>query len=128
MYVYQVPVELVQAIISIYNRAKAIYNRAKAGHCYANGQLIEKNSFNLSVEVLQGDSLAPYLFVIVIDFVSRPVMVEECETLINKKMDTTRRGTPALYFIDLHVLSPTTSKIQNLVENAAVKVGFLINK
>ena len=56
LYAYQVPEELLQAIMSI-------YEGAKAGLRDPEGQLNDQNTFNLSVGVLQGDTLAPYLFI-----------------------------------------------------------------
>jgi len=64
LYAYQVPSELVQAIMSI-------YYGAKAGLMDSDGQLLDENTFSLSVGVLQGDTLVPYIFIIVMDFVMR---------------------------------------------------------
>jgi hypothetical protein len=69
--------ELVQAVMSI-------YNGAKAGLRDADDQFNDDATFNLSVGVLQGDTLAPYLFVIVMDFVMRTSMSDKCGILIKK--------------------------------------------
>ena len=130
LYAYQVPAELVQAIMSI-------YNGAKAGLYDTNGELLEENTFNLSVGVLQGDTLAPYLFVIVMDFVLRSAMIEECGILIKKKTGTKSRGDPAKRLTDLDfaddivILASTIPKAQKLINNlekAALKVGLKINQ
>jgi hypothetical protein len=62
LYAYGVPAELVLAIVSI-------YNGAKAGLRDVDDQVSDESSFSLSVGVLQGDTLAPYIFIIVMDFV-----------------------------------------------------------
>ena len=127
---YQVPNDLVQAIMSI-------YNGAKAGLFDEDGQLLDDNIFDLSVGVLQGDTLAPYLFVIVMDFIMRMAMSEVCGILIKKKTGTTRRGSPPVYLTDLDfaddiaLLSSTIPKAQRLVnalERAALKVNLRINQ
>ena len=130
LYAYQVPVELVQAIMSI-------YNGAKAGLFDAEGQLFDENTFNLSVGVLQGDTLAPYLFVIVMDFVLRTAMIDDCGIQIKKKTGTARRGSPAVHITDLDFADdivllgstiPKAQKLVNSLEKAALKVGLRINQ
>ena len=80
----------------------SIYNGTKAGLRDSNGQLQDEYSFNLSVSVLQGDTLAPYLFIIVTDFVLRVAMIDQCGVLIKKKTGTVRRPIIlAMYLTDL---------------------------
>ena len=64
MKVYGIPEELVTASSIIYedNTAKVIIT---------NG---ETEAFNILAGVLQGDTLAPYLFIIVIDYVTRTAL------------------------------------------------------
>jgi hypothetical protein len=57
LYTYQVHHELVTTIMSI-------YNGAKAGLLNTECKLKEDNTFQLNVGVVQGDKLAPYLFII----------------------------------------------------------------
>jgi hypothetical protein len=130
LYAYQVPTELVQAIMSI-------YHGAKAGLYDSEGQLFDKNTFNLSIGVLQGDTLAPYLFVIVMDFILRSAMTDEYGILLKKKTGTARRGSPALYITDLDFADdlvllgstiPKAQKLLNSLEKAAVKIGLRINQ
>lgn len=99
--------------------------------------LFDKNTFNLSVGVLQGDILAPYLLVIVMDFVLRTAMIDDCGILMKKKSGTARRGSPAVHITDLDfadeivLLGSTIPKAQKLVtslEKAALKVGLRINQ
>ena len=114
----------------------SIYSGAKAGLLDMEGQVGENSSFNLSVGVLQGDTLAPYLFIIVLDFVLRSSMVEECGILISKKTGTARRGTPARYLTDLDFADdivlfgasiPKAQKLLNNLEKMALTVGLKIN-
>jgi hypothetical protein len=130
LYAYQVPTELVQAIMSI-------YHGAKAGLYDSEGQLFDENTFNLGIGVLQGDTLAPYLFVIVMDFVLRSAMTDEYGILLKKKTGTARRGSPALYITDLDFADdlvllgstiPKAQKLLNSLEKAALKVGLRINQ
>jgi hypothetical protein len=130
LYAYQVPVELVQAVMSI-------YHGAKAGLRDSEGQVSDDTTFNLSVGVLQGDTLAPYLFVIVMDFVLRTAMNDSCGILIKKKTGTARRPiTPDLYITDLDFADDIVlfgssisyaQKLLNNLEKAALKVGLKIN-
>ena len=129
LYAYQVPTELVQAIMSV-------YDGAKAGLRDENGVVLDENTFDLSVGVLQGDTLAPYLFIIVMDFVLRSSMIDKCGLLISKKTGTVRRGTPAVYLTDLDfaddiVLFASTianaQKLLSSLEKVAATVGLRIN-
>ena len=79
----------------------SIYNGAKAGLRDVDDQVSDESSFSLSVGVLQGDTLAPYIFIIVMDFVLRSAMIDDCGILRSKKTGTSRRGHPAVYLTDL---------------------------
>jgi hypothetical protein len=130
LYAYQVPTELVQAIMSI-------YHGTKAGLYDSEGQLFDENTFNLSIGVLQGDTQAPYLFVIVMDLILRSAMTDEYGILLKKKTGTARRGSPALYITELDFADdlvllgstiPKAQKLLNSLEKAALKVGLRINQ
>ena len=56
---YDIPVETVDAVMSVYYGATAAVK--------SDGDISEY--FDLGVGVLQGDTLAPYLFVLVIDWI-----------------------------------------------------------
>ena len=58
---YDIPVEIVDAVMSVYYGATAAVKSDGAISGY----------FDLGVGVLQGDTLAPYLFVLVIDWILR---------------------------------------------------------
>ena len=61
----------------------------------------DETTFDFSVVFLQGDTLTPYLFIIVMDFVLRSSMIDKCGLLISKNTGTVRRGTPDIYLTDL---------------------------
>ena len=96
----------------------------------------DETTFDLSAGVLQGDTLAPYLLIIVTDFVLRSSMIDKCGLLISKKTGTVRRGTPDIYLTDLDfaddiVLFASTiahaQKLLNSLEKVAATVGLRIN-
>jgi len=127
---YQIPQELVSAIMSI-------YNGAKAGLLNTEGKLEEDNTFKLNVGVLQGDTLAPYLFIIVMDFVLKSSMEDELGICLSAKSGTTRTRIKAKYLTDLAfaddivLLAPSISNAQKLLsslERKALKVGLKINQ
>jgi hypothetical protein len=86
--------ELVEAVMSMYYGAKA---KVK----YSNDQFT--NFIDLSIGVLQGDTLAPYLSVIVVNYVMRVALADQSLGLkIPNKVGTrTRTFTPANYITDL---------------------------
>jgi hypothetical protein len=74
---------------------------AKAKVKYSNDQFT--NFIDLSIGVLEGDALALYLFVIVVDYVMRVALADQSLGLkiTNKVGTTTRIKTPAKYITDL---------------------------
>ena len=94
LFAYQVPTELVAAIMSM-------YCGARAGIQNVDGEVVDDNQFDLSVGVLQGDTLAPYLFIIVMDFVLRKSMIESCGVQLTKAAGTSSRPIPASFLSDL---------------------------
>ena len=94
LYAYQIPKVIVDAIMSL-------YKAAKAGIRGENGDVDEKDTFALSVGVLQGDTLAPFLFVIVVDFIMRKAMTEESlGTKLTEQTVTARTRILAAYVTD----------------------------
>jgi hypothetical protein len=94
--------------------------------------------FDLGVGVLQGDTLAPYIFVLVIDWVMRNAIPDaSLGFCIRERVGTRSRCTaPALYLTDLDfaddiaVLSSTPANMQTMIlsiEHWALKVGLKIN-
>jgi hypothetical protein len=75
----------------------SIYYGAKAKVKYSNDQFT--NFIDLSIGVLQGDTLAPYSFVIVVDYVMRVALADQSLGLkiTNKVGTTTCIKNPAKY-------------------------------
>jgi len=122
---YNVPDIIVNAIMSIYIGAKAAVSTSDG----------ISEQFDLSVGVLQGDTLAPYLFVIVIDYVMRLAM-ENVDAqgfmLTMRKSDRVPATyiTDLIYADDIALFSNTRKAAQiliNRVEEEAKKVGLHIN-
>lgn len=74
------------------------------------------------VGVLPGDTLAPFLFILVMDFVvMRKEMIDSYGVKICNQTGTTRRGTPEKYLTDLDfaddivLLSSTIKGAQTLL-------------
>lgn len=73
------------------------------------------------VGVLPGDTLAPFLFILVMTFVMRKAMIDSYGVKICNKTGTTRRGTPEKYLTDLDfaddivLLSSTIKGAQTLL-------------
>ena len=125
---YDVPTEIVDAVMSVYYGAKAAVK-------FEGGI---SDSFDLGVGVLQGDTLAPYLFVIVIDWVLRNAITDATKGICIKARtgSRTRQFSPALYVTDLDfaddiaLLSSDSNSMQQMllsVESWALKVGLRIN-
>ena len=130
LYAYQVPRELVLAVMSVYRGAQAVI----LDEC---GEVTEEARIDLSVGVLQGDTLAPFLFILVIDFVLRKARVDSLGVQITKKSGTTSRGSPAKNLTDLDfaddivLFSSIVNGAQKLLSNlerVALTVGLRINQ
>ena len=67
LYKYGLPTKIVAAVMSMYSRTTA--RVATADGCSAD--------FEVEAGVLQGDTLAPYLFVIVVDYVLRVAIPDD---------------------------------------------------
>ena len=124
---YDVPKDLVDAIMSVYYGAQA---SVKAGSSLS-------ESFDLGVGVLQGDTLAPYLFIIVLDWVLRNVLPDESlGAELIPPAGTKSRPIPGTYLTDLDYAddiallsnSVTNGQVMLLaIETWAAKVGLKIN-
>ena len=124
LYAYCVPEELVKAIMSLYYGAKATVR--------FNNDLSEY--FDLGVGVLQGDTLAPFLFILVIDWIMRNAIPDDTIGLKLKRPPSRRKLgiyiTDLDYCDDIALLSNTWKGAQKLllsVEFWANKVGLKIN-
>ena len=79
LYAYHVPSDLVRAVMSAYHGVPAVILNT-------DGEVTNEAKSNLSVGVLQGDTLAPFLFILVMDFVLRKAMVEWLSHLAFKSL------------------------------------------
>jgi hypothetical protein len=91
---YNVPEELFGAVMSMYYGEKA---NGKYSHCQFT------HFIDHSIGVLQGDTLALYLFAIMVDYVMRVALADQSLDLkITNKVGTTSRiKIPAKYTTDL---------------------------
>ena len=117
---YGIPNELVNAI-------QKLYERTRAKGLSSDG---ETEYFEI-LDVLQGDTLAPYLFTIVIDYIMRMAIdsKEEFGFILNPKK---RRRYPAEVITDLDyaddiALIRQTKKFLNRVKSEAAKNGLYCN-
>ncbi len=122
---YNIPIKLVNAIMSIYDGATAKV-------CTNDGI---SDNIDLNTGVLQGDTLAPYIFVIVIDYILRNALNDI--TLGFKYKDKISSRYPAKYITDLafaddiSLLSSDIDDVQimiNNIESIANVIGLKINK
>ena len=123
---YGIPEQLVKAISKLYDgtRAKVLSPDG------------ETEYFNILAGVLQGDTLAPYLFAIVIDYLMRKAIngkEEELGFMLNHRKS---RRTPSTHVTDLDFaddIALVTNEIQQakellkLVETEAANVGLHVN-
>ena len=131
---YGVPLEIVDAIMSVYYGAQAA---VKVG-----GEI--STPFDLGVGVLQGDTLAPYLFVIVLDWVMRNAIPDESLGLrLSDDIDTQTRKSPRnndklqrrvltdlCYADDIALVSDNVDNANTMlasISHWARKVGLRIN-
>ena len=125
---YDIPVETVDAVMSVYYGATAAVK--------SDGDI--SDYFDLGVGVLQGDTLAPYLFVLVIDWIMRNAVPDaSLGFCVRERVGTRSRCTsPAVYVTDLDfaddiaVLSSSATNMQIMIlsiELWALKVGLKIN-
>ena len=123
---YGIPEKIVKAIA-------ALYENTQAKVLSPDG---ETDSFPIQAGVLQGDTLAPYLFAIIIDYVMRSAVKDQEEalgfTLTPRK---SRRIHPIMvtdldFADDIALLSEEIHQAQsflNKVETEAERVGLYIN-
>ena len=124
LYKYGLPNKILAAVMSMYSRTTA--RVVTADGCSAD--------FEVEAGVLQGDTLAPYLFVIVVDYVLRAAIPDNSiGFMIQKRLS---RRHLAKYVTDLDfaddivLLSGTMTNAQTLltaVEKNAAAVGLHIN-
>ena len=123
---YGIPSILVEAI-------KSLHNNTSATIISPDG---ETESFNISAGVLQGDTLAPFLFVVVLDYVLRLSLDSMNEKGMMIKPRRSRRY-PAEYLTDLDfaddlaLISESIKDAESLLQSlefAASQVGLYCNE
>ena len=123
---YGIPEGLVNAIEDIYSDTKAKVLSADG----------ETECFSIAAEVLQGDTLAPYLFIIVMDYALRKALKgkeEELGIQITRRQSS--RVSPEViteldFADDIALLSEQTTQAQGMltrVEQASSEVGLRAN-
>jgi len=127
LYSYDVPAEIIKAIMSLYYGAKAAVK--------VDGSISEY--FELGIGVLQGDTLAPFLFIIVLDWVLRNAIPDDSlGVLIQPSRGTRSRPIPPKHISnlafadDICLISTDPKNMQTMlsaVEEWALKIGLKIN-
>ena len=123
---YGIPANIITAI-------KVMYENTKARVITPDG---ETELFDILTGVLQGDTLAPFLFAIVVDYIMRQTIGEDAESLGFKiERRRSRRIGPQIvsdldFADDIALLSEEISSAQRFLynlENEANKVGLHLN-
>ncbi len=116
---YRIPEELVQAIDDMYQGTKA---KVLSPDC-------ETDAFTISSGVLQGDTLAPYLFIIVLDYALLKAIQgrEEEQGFCLKKRRSRRVGPEVItdldFLDDIALLSEQIRQAQILLTGVEVECG-----
>ena len=122
---YGIPEETVAAIMMLYQNTRSMV-RSPDG---------DTDFFDIIAGVLQGDTLAPYLFIICLDYVLRKAL-DSNEDLGFTLKETRSRRYPAVritdvdYADDLAVLTNNTKDAMTLlhkIEEAASEIGLYVN-
>ena len=121
------------AVLTFVDFRKAMNTRAKV--LSVDG---ETEKFEITAGVLQGDTLAPFLFIIIVDYVMRETITDHeylgltlNKTTAHKKYNPENLLTDTGYADDLSLLSNTFKDAQEFLtglEEAASKVGLLMNE
>lgn len=120
---YNIPESFINAIMSLYTDTYA-YVRTTYGN---------STNFQTTSGVLQGDTLAPYLFVIVMDYVMRKSMLDDDAFIYRRRLSSRHPAIviPALaYADDAALLSNTAAGAQRQLhrfEAASAEVGLHLN-
>ena len=121
---YRVPSQLVHAVMALYCNTQATVLTPDG----------PTDSFNTTSGVLQGDSLAPFLFVLLLDWVLRVAIPSDTHGFLLRRRTSSRHPEKRLsvlaYADDLVLLSSTAEGAQRMVRNledTASKIGLAIN-
>ena len=96
---------------------------------------METDYFDIEAGVLQGDTLAPYFFIICLDYVLRTSIDKMKDNGFKLTKDRSRRYlahivTDANYTDDIELLANTTTQAETLLhslEQAAAGIGLYVN-
>ena len=122
---YGIPDETVSAIMMLYKNTKSMV-RSPDG---------DTDFFDITKGVLQGDTLAPYLFVICLDYIMRRAIENNSNLGFTLHQQRSRRHPPKMitdadYADDLCIISDLLNDATILlhrIEEAASKIGLLVN-
>ena len=125
LHTYSLPKETVSAIM-------ILYQNTKVKVCSPNGDI---DYFDNVADVLQGDILAPYLFIICLDYVLRTSIYKTKDNGFTLAKERSRRYpaqtiTDADYTDDIALLANTPAESETLLhslERAAADIGFHVN-
>lgn len=122
---YGLPEETVLAIMMLYKDTQAMVKSPDG----------DTSFFNIVAGVLQGDTLAPYLFIIALDYVLRTSADEMMELGFTLEKSRSRRYpavkiTDVVYADDIAIIAdnlPNVTKLLHGIEQTAQEVGLYIN-
>ena len=122
---YGIPAETVAAIMMLYKNTKSLV-RSPDG---------DTDFFDILAGVLQGDTLAPFLFVITLEYVLRTSLDKnsECGFTLTERLSSrnpANKLTDVDYADDLAITADTVldaEKLLHLLEDAAKEVGLYVN-
>ena len=122
---YGIPDDIIRSIATMYENPESFINTSDG----------PTSSFKTSTGILQGDTLAPYLFVIVVDYILRhsadSIYVKGIDVKPNKTTrDSSKYLTDLDYADDITLLSQLLLDGQELLlslEEAASRFGLLLN-
>ena len=118
---YGLPKETIAAIMMLYRNAKVKVHSPNRDRDY----------FNIVVGVLQGDTLAPYLFIICLDYMLRTSIDKMKENAFKLTKERSRRYSTqtimdADYADDIALLAKAKTLLHSL-ERAAAGIGLYVN-
>ena len=123
---YGIPQKIIDAIRLLYSNTQSCVQTPDG----------ETTSFSILAGILQGDTLAPFLFVLVVDYIMRVSVdkISRCGFLLQHRLGPRK---PAVYLTDtdfaddIALISSTLADAQNLLnalESAANCIGLYLNE
>ena len=122
---YGIPTETVEAIMILYRETRSMVRSPDVDTPY----------FEITTGVLQGDTLAPFLFIICLDYVLRKSLDDSKHLVITIKKRMSNRH-PAIYITDTDYaddLAITSDNVEDAnimlhkIEEAAAEIGLGVN-